>query len=182
MAEELRYSTDIEKYLKDGQIPIAILLTALHVERILRMLIELYYLPHDVKLLLENKSFKEIIDISRDLKLLKRSHWFSYFDQARQIRNDVAHKFDYWEKLSSEKEEIKRVKNICSNNLKLLKLPISFAVQYEVNDIVAKNIKEKADKFRDYYLKFGKPLRQHMDALRIQLTKSSQVSSTKKKK
>lgn len=144
-------SSHIKKLLDEGQVQIAIILIALHIERDLCMLIDFYYRPKDVIPLLNRLKFSQIINLARELNIFKRSHWFSYFEQIRELRNMIAHNFDYWIVLSKDEKEHKKAEVICRNNLKFFEVTIPelrHEFNDDVSDAVAKNLSKTMLDFR----------------------------------
>jgi len=141
-------SLDIETLLKDGQIQVSVLLTAIHVERALVMFIELYCKPKNARPLLEKMSFYQIIELSNALNVFKKPHWYGYFHDIRDVRNKIAHDFDYWKKLDEDKAERKKVEKICRNNLEFFEMSIP-QMHRETNEIVSKNVKKMMKKAQE---------------------------------
>jgi len=119
------WTKNIENLIKQGNIQIATVLTAMNIERNLSMLIELYYKPRNSKPIVNNLNFHNMIGIVKKLSLLKRTHWYKHFNDIKEARNKIVHDLDYWEKLDGNNNEKRKVEKICRENLKYLTIPIS---------------------------------------------------------
>ena len=118
---------------------ISIFLTSLHIERTLAMFIEFYYRPQNVKPFMDKLGFHQVIEVSKELKILQRTHWYGYFEDLKSLRNKVAHRLDYWELLNKDEVENQKAKDIIKKCEEFRQIPILDMISSEVHPIVTEN-------------------------------------------
>jgi len=100
---------DLKEALNKGKYHLAVLLTSIHIERILTNKLKTYFEPKDISKIIDNPTLGRLIDYTSKYNLInEETH--SNLNKLNKLRNRIAHNIHLWYEMDNQtKEEVKTI-------------------------------------------------------------------------
>lgn len=100
---------DLEEALNEGKYHLAVLLTSIHIERILTNKLKAYFKPRDISKIIDNPTLGRLIDYTSKYHLINEETR-SNLNELNKLRNRVVHNIHLWYEMDNQtKEEVKTI-------------------------------------------------------------------------
>ncbi len=100
---------DLKEALDKGEYHLAVLLTSIHIERILTNKLKTYFKPKDISKIIDNSTLRRLIDYTSKYNLINKETR-SNLVKLNKLRNRIVHNIHLWYKMDNQtKKEVKTI-------------------------------------------------------------------------
>lgn len=100
---------DLKEALDKGEYHLAVLLTSIHIERILTNKLKTYFKPKDISKIIDNPTLSRLIDYTSKYNLINEETR-SNLNKLNKLRNRIVHNIHLWYEMDDQtKEEVKTI-------------------------------------------------------------------------